>query len=85
MLEHPKTPRLRVRLSVRVRRQGGSLVITIPRYITRKWNLEPGSRLVVRSTERGILLYPRYFAPFLYPPMRAHPDEIEIRSTVRSR
>lgn len=82
MFEHPKTPRLRVRLSVCARPQGGSLVITIPRYITRKWKLEPGSRLVVRSTERGILLYPRYFIPFLHPPMRAHRDPIEINASV---
>lgn len=59
--------------------------MTIPRYITRKWKLEPGSRLVVRSTERGILLYPRYFLPFLQPPMRAHADPIEISASVRSR
>lgn len=67
-----------MKLTVRARRQGGSLVITIPRYIARKWKLEPGTRLVVRSTDQGILLFPRYFIPFLYPPMPAHADPNEI-------
>jgi hypothetical protein len=39
--------------------------MTIPRYIARHWKLEPGVRLVVRSTDRGILLYPRYFIPYV--------------------
>ena len=64
MLQGPKSPRLVARISVRLRREGGSLSITIPRYIVRRWKLEPGMRLVVRSTDRGILLYPRYFLPY---------------------
>jgi len=39
--------------------------MTIPRYIARHWKLEPGVRLIVRSTDRGILLYPRYFLPYV--------------------
>ena len=64
MLQGPKSPRLVSRISVRLRREGGSLSITIPRYIVRHWKLETGMRLVVRSTEHGILLYPRYFLPY---------------------
>lgn len=64
MLHGPKSPRLVARFSVRVRKEGGSLSITIPRYIVRRWKLEAGMRLVVRSTDRGILLYPRYFLPY---------------------
>jgi antitoxin component of MazEF toxin-antitoxin module len=60
----PKSPRLVARVSVRVRREGGSLSMTIPRYIARHWKLEPGARLIVRSTQEGILLYPRYFLPY---------------------
>jgi hypothetical protein len=65
MPQGPKSPRLVTRISVRVRREGGSLSMTIPRYIVRHWKLEPGVRLVVRSTDRGILLYPRYFIPYV--------------------
>ena len=54
-------PRLVTRLSVRLRKEGGSLSLTVPRYIARKWRLEPGHRLIVRSTDEGILLYPREF------------------------
>ncbi|MGQ0712828.1 MAG: AbrB/MazE/SpoVT family DNA-binding domain-containing protein [Gemmatimonadaceae bacterium] len=64
MPQGPKSPRLVARFSVRVRREGGSLSMTIPRYIARHWKLEPGVRLVVRSTDKGILLYPRYFLPY---------------------
>jgi antitoxin component of MazEF toxin-antitoxin module len=61
----PKSRRLIARFSVLLRREGGSLSITIPRYIARHWQLEPGARLVVRSTDEGVLLYPRYFAPYV--------------------
>ena len=64
MHQRPKSPRLVARISVRLRREGGSLSLTIPRYIARHWKLEPGMRLVVRSTQYGILLYPRYFLPY---------------------
>lgn len=64
MHQRPKSPRLVARISVRLRREGGSLSLTIPRYIVRHWKLEPGMRLVVRSTKYGILLYPRYFLPY---------------------
>ena len=49
---------------MRLRREGGSLSITVPRYIVRHWKLEAGMRLVVRSTDQGILLFPRYFLPY---------------------
>jgi antitoxin component of MazEF toxin-antitoxin module len=64
MPQRPKSPRLVARFSVRLRREGGSLSVTIPRYIVRHWKLEAGMRLVVRSTNQGILLYPRYFLPY---------------------
>jgi hypothetical protein len=64
MLQGPKSPRLVARFSVRLRREGGSLSVTVPRYVVRHWKLEAGMRLVVRSTDRGILLYPRYFLPY---------------------
>lgn len=65
MTMRPKSPRLRVRLSVLLRREGGSISMTVPRYITRKWNLNPGDRMLVRSTDEGILLCPRYFLPYV--------------------
>ena len=64
LLGRPKSPRLVVRFSVLIRREGGSLSMTIPRHVVRRWNLERGQRLVVRSTDEGILLYPRYFMPY---------------------
>ena len=64
MLQRPKSSRLVTRFSVRLRREGGSLSVTIPRYVVRQWKLEAGMRLVVRSTNQGILLYPRYFLPY---------------------
>ena len=64
MRDGPKSPRLVARFSVRLRREGGSLSMTVPRYIVRHWKLEAGMRLVVRSTDRGVLLYPRYFLPY---------------------
>ena len=54
----PKSPRLVARLSVKLRREGGSLSVTIPRHVVRKWKLEPGQRLAVKSTQEGVLLYP---------------------------
>jgi hypothetical protein len=59
----PKSPRLVARFSVRLRREGGSLSLTVPRYIVRHWKLKPGARLIVVSTDKGVLLYPRYFLP----------------------
>jgi hypothetical protein len=38
--------------------------MTIPSHIVRHWKLEPGVRLVVRSTAEGVLLYPRYWGPY---------------------
>ena len=72
-----KSTRLLVRASVRLRREGGSLIMSIPRHIVRYWKLEPGARLVVRSTRDGILLRPlipvpiighRGFEPYSLPP-----------------
>jgi hypothetical protein len=63
-LGRPKSPRLVARFSVRLRREGGSLSMTIPRHIVRDWKLEPGVRLVLRSTDEGVLLHPRYFLPY---------------------
>jgi hypothetical protein len=34
--------------------------MTIPRYLVRSWKLEPGQWLVLRSSEEGIVLRPRY-------------------------
>jgi antitoxin component of MazEF toxin-antitoxin module len=68
LVGRPKGRRLIARVSVRIRREGGSLSMTIPRYIVRHWNLEPGSRLVIRSTDEGVLLYPRYFLPYVDAP-----------------
>jgi len=53
-------PRMRVRMSIVLRKEGGSLSMTIPRSVVRKWKLQPKSRLLIRSTDEGILLYPRY-------------------------
>jgi antitoxin component of MazEF toxin-antitoxin module len=53
----------RVRYAVRLRREGGSLSLTLPRYITRKWLLVPGDELLAKSTEDGILLCPRFLRP----------------------
>ena len=64
MLERPKSPQTR-RPHLRARAtRGGSLSITIPRYIVRHWKLKAGMRLVVRSTDARDLLYPRYFLPY---------------------
>ena len=65
-----RSARLIVRVSVRLRREGGSLSITVPRYITRAWKLDAGDRLIVRSTDKGILLYPRFLAKLLRGPNR---------------
>ena len=64
MLGRPKSHRLVARPSARLRREGGSLCITIPRHIVRHWKLEAGALLVIRTTDEGILLYPRYFFPY---------------------
>ena len=66
-LGRPKSQRLIARLSVRLRREGGSLTMTIPVHIVRHWKLQPGARLILRSTDEGMLLYPRYFLPYREP------------------
>lgn len=48
------------RYAARLRREGGSLSLTMPRYIVRRWQLKAGDDLLVRSTEEGILLSPRF-------------------------
>jgi antitoxin component of MazEF toxin-antitoxin module len=64
MMQPPKSPRLIVRACVRLRRQGGSLILTVPRNVVRHWKLHAGAALVVRSTDNGILLFPRYTLPY---------------------
>ena len=49
------------RSTTRVRREGGSLSITIPRYIAQRLDLRPGEELIVRLTDEGIVLRPVYF------------------------
>ena len=66
----PQSPRLVVRATVKLRPQGGSLVISLPRNVVRDWKLEAGMRLVVRTTENGILLFPRYSLPYISPAQR---------------
>jgi hypothetical protein len=39
--------------------------MTIPKHIVRAWKLEHGTRLVVQSTDQGILLFPRFFASLI--------------------
>jgi antitoxin component of MazEF toxin-antitoxin module len=39
--------------------------MTIPNHIVRAWKLEHGTRLVVQSTDQGILLFPRFFASLI--------------------
>ena len=53
-----------MRVTVRLRREGGSLSVTVPCHIVRQWKLKAGDRLLVRSSDEGILIYPRYFAPY---------------------
>lgn len=53
-------PRFVFRYAARLRREGGSLAITVPRYIVRRWRLEAGDELLIRSTEEGILMAPRF-------------------------
>jgi antitoxin component of MazEF toxin-antitoxin module len=43
-----------------VRREGGSLCVTIPRFATRGLQLQPGDVLLVKLTEEGIVLRPRF-------------------------
>jgi AbrB family looped-hinge helix DNA binding protein len=47
------------RWSVRVRREGASMSVTIPKYVTRLMSLQPGDDLLVKLTEDGIVLRPR--------------------------
>jgi antitoxin component of MazEF toxin-antitoxin module len=69
-----------------VRREGGSLSITIPRYVARHWQLVPGARLVVRSTDEGVLLYPRYFAPYVDRTwMRGDPEHDDEHDEVQAK
>jgi antitoxin component of MazEF toxin-antitoxin module len=56
--------RVVVRFTVRVRREGGSLSLTIPRHIVRHLGLESGDELIARMTEDGIVLRPQYFRPW---------------------
>jgi hypothetical protein len=46
--------------STRIRREGGSLLVTIPGWITRRMSLEVGDTLLVKLTEDGIVLRPRF-------------------------
>ena len=39
--------------------------MTIPKHIVRAWKLEHGTRLVVQTTDQGILLFPRFFASLI--------------------
>lgn len=55
--------RFAFRWAVRVRKEGASLSVTIPKYVTRLIGLAPGDELLVKVTEDGILLRPRYFKP----------------------
>ncbi len=71
LLGRPKSPRLVVRRSVRLRREGGSLSITVPCHIVRQWKLKAGDRLVLRSSDEGILIYPHYFMPYSHRAWRA--------------
>jgi AbrB family looped-hinge helix DNA binding protein len=50
--------RLVVRWTVRVRKEGGSQSITIPKHLVRRLGIAPGDRLIARLTEDGILLRP---------------------------
>ena len=86
-----KSPRLIVRFLVRLRREGGSISMTVPVHVVRKWKLRPGAALVLRSTDEGILLYPTFFGPFLkrprfknqpYPPQPLMPRERD-RAAIR--
>lgn len=64
------------RYAARLRREGGSLSLTIPRYIVRHWELRAGDDLLVRSTEEGIFLTPRF-------PGRVTPEYSRTRSGER--
>lgn len=63
-----RSERLVARLSVVVRKEGGSLSLTVPRHVVRKWRLKAGDRLMVRTTDEGILLYPRHPLPVVRGP-----------------
>jgi AbrB family looped-hinge helix DNA binding protein len=49
------------RWAVRVRTEGASLSVTIPKYVTRLVGIAPGDQLLLKMTEDGILLRPRHF------------------------
>lgn len=51
------------RWTVRVRKEGGSISLTLPKYIVRKIRIDPGDELAARLTEDGILLRPVLFKP----------------------
>ena len=57
--------RFAIRWTVRVRKEGASLSVTIPKYVTRLIGIAPGDELLVKVTEDGILLRPRYLRPSL--------------------
>lgn len=60
LINGPRDPRFVFRYAVRLRREGGSLTATIPRYIVKKWQLRAGDALLVQSTKWGLLLRPRF-------------------------
>ena len=41
-----------------LRRAGGSISATLPKEMTERFHLEPGDRVLVVETERGILITP---------------------------
>lgn len=51
------------RWRVRIRREGGSLSLTIPRYLVRRMQLSAGEDLIARLTEDGLLFRPVYWKP----------------------
>lgn len=65
------------RYAARLRREGGSLSLTMPRYIVRQWQLEAGDDMLVRSTEEGILMTPRF------PGVRIQPEYSRTRTGER--
>jgi hypothetical protein len=46
--------------------------MTVPIHIARQWKLKAGDRLVVRSSDEGILIYPHYWAPYSQGAWRLH-------------
>lgn len=45
--------------------------MTIPVHIVRQWKLKAGDRLVLRSSDEGILIYPHYWMPYSHRAWRA--------------